>query len=177
MPLPMRQIILKTGMLLLMVLFITGIQAQNKLYIQAKDGTRSSFPLNEIRKLTFPSRTLIVYDNDGNTEAYPFTELRQARFTQWVAGNNTIDQSGNSRLTLFPNPVSNELKVMIQSSSAEPIEIQILDIQGKTVYFLTEHTLPGYRQINIDLSDLQKGLYVCRVNNGKSRQTRKFLKN
>lgn len=173
----MRQIKLKTGLLLLMILIFTGLQAQKKLFILANDGTKSSFPLNEIRKVTFPSRTLIVYNNDGNTQTFPFIELRQARFTEWITGNHSYDLQENKGLELFPNPVDNELTINTQSESGESIEIRIIDVKGKTVYSQTSRTLPGNNLIKIQLSHLPKGLYVCRVTKGKKADTSKFLKN
>ncbi|HET6557795.1 MAG TPA: T9SS type A sorting domain-containing protein [Prolixibacteraceae bacterium] len=173
----MRQIKLKTGLLLLIVLIFTGLQAQKKLYIQAKDGTKSTFPLNEIRKVTFPSRTLIVYSNDGNTQTFPFSELRQARFTEWLTGNHSYDLQENNGLALFPNPVDNELTVKTQSESGESIEIRIIDVKGNMIYTQTSRTLPGNNHIKMQLSHLPKGLYVCRVTKGKKADTSKFLKN
>lgn len=173
----MRHILLKTGLLLLMLLPMTGLQAQKKLYIQASDGTKSSFPLSEIRKVTFPFRTLIVNSNDGNTHSFPFVDLRHARFTEWLSGNNTIDLIKNNPMTLFPNPVSEELTVRLASESSEIIEIRILDVKGNTVYTQTGHMAPGANQIQMQLSHLSKGLYVCRVNKGNSIEIGKFLKN
>lgn len=161
----------------MMVLVITGLQAQKKLYIHAIDGTRSSFPLNEIRKVTLSSRTLIIYNNDGSTQAFPFVELRQGRFTQWLTGNQSLDLQENNDLSLFPNPVDNELTVRLSSESFESIQIRILDVKGNTVYFQTGRIIPGIDHMKIPLSHLPKGLYVCQVNKGQRLQTHKFLKN
>lgn len=173
----MRHIFLQSGLLLLMFFVFTGLQAQKKLYVQAKDGTKSAFPLDQIRKVTFPSRTLIVYNNDGNTHSFPFVDLRQARFSEWLSGNNTLDLQEKNGFAIFPNPVNEEITVGIVSESGESIEISIIDIKGHTVYTQTGHTIPGTNQINVQLSHLAKGIYVCRVNNGKSIVTGKFQKN
>lgn len=173
----MRCILLRSALLLMMLLLITGLQAQKKLYIQAKDATNSSFPLNEIRKVTFPSRTVIVYNNDGSTRSFPFVDLRQARFTYWLSGNTTGDQQENNAMTLFPNPVSEELTLRLVSKSSESVEIQVLDVNGNIVYNQMERVVPGSNQIKMQLSHLSRGLYVCRINKGKCIKTSKFLKN
>lgn len=173
----MRYILLKSVLLLLMLLVITGLQAQKKLYIQAKEGTKASFPLDEIRKLTFPSRTIIVYNNDGNTHTFPFLDLRQARFTEWLSGNSTLDLQESNAMAIFPNPVSEELTVRLFSESGESIEIRIIDVKGNTVYTQTGHTVTGMNKIKMQLSHLVKGLYICQVNKGKGIETSKFLKN
>lgn len=160
-----------------MLVFSSGLQAQNKLYLHAKNGTKTSFLLNDIRKLTFPSRTITVYENDGTTQLFPFIELRQARFTEFVSGSNKMDMAESTNMTLFPNPVSNDLTLRLVSSFNATVEIRIVDIQGKTVSIRNERIVPGNNQITMQLSDLPQGLYICRVNNGKSIETRKFLKN
>jgi len=66
---------------------------------------------------------------------------------------------------------------MIGSLSSGTVEIRILDAQGKTICIKNERIYDGPNLINIELSDLPKGLYVCRIKNGKSTETRKFLKN
>lgn len=153
------------------------LQAQHKLYLHVKDGTMASFSLDEIRKLTFPSRTITLYQNVGTTQAFPFIELRQARFTEFVSGNNSLDLVDNDHLSLFPNPVNSDLTLSLVSSSTATVEIRIMDVQGKTVNVRKDHILPGNNQIILPLSNLPQGLYICRVNNGKHIETRKFLKN
>lgn len=173
----MRKLYFKVIYLLFMLFFVSGLQAQSRLYIHAKDGTKTSYPLNEIRKLTFPLRTIALYGNDGSTQAFPFIELRQVRFTEFVSGNNSLDLAESNSLSVFPNPVSSELNLRFLSGSGGTVEIRILDVHGKTVSIKKEHTLQGINQVNLQLSDLPKGLYVCRVRHGKSTETRKFLKN
>lgn len=172
----MRQINLRTGLLLLMLLVFTGLQAQKKLYIQAIDGTKSSILLSEIRKVTFPSRTLIVYNNNGNTQSFPFIELRQARFNQWLTGNSILELQENNSPKLFPNPVNNQLTLKIGSPSGGSVEVRIQDVQGKTVYTQAGSLLPGNNQLSMELSFLPRGLYVCRINDGRSIEVHKFLK-
>jgi hypothetical protein len=169
--------LLKTGLFFLMLLLFTGLQAQKKLYVQANDGTKSSFPLTEIRKVTFPSRTLIVYNNNGNIHSFPFADIHQARFSEWLSGNNTLDLQEKNEIALYPNPVSEELTVSIISESAQSIEIRILDMKGTTVYTQVGNAIPGANPMKIRLSHLAKGIYICRVIKGKSIATGKFQKN
>lgn len=174
----MRQLYLRITIILLMLVICSGLQAQNKLYLHAKDGTKTSFSVDDIRKLTFPTRTITIYQNDGSAPLFfPFAELRQARFTEFVSGNNSLDMSESNNLTLFPNPVNNELTLSLTSSVGTSVEIRIVDVQGKTVSIRKERILPGNNQIIMQLSELSQGLYICRVNNGSSIETRKFLKN
>lgn len=173
----MRKLYFRFTFFLLMLFVISGLQAQNKLYIHAKDGTMASFPLHEIRKLTFPSRTIILNQNNGEMQEFPFIELRQVRFTEFVSGSKSLEVQQDNNLTLFPNPVNSELTLSIGATSGAMVEIRIVNVQGKTVCIRKEHILPGNNQITMQLSDLPQGLYICRINDGKNTETRKFLKN
>jgi hypothetical protein len=173
----MKQFSFRITILLFMLFVSTGLMAQSRLYIHAKDGTTTYFPLNEIRKVTFPSRSITVYQNDGSTLAFPFIELRQARFTEFVSDSKSLELPQDHRLTLFPNPVNSELTINIGAISGATVEIRIVNVQGKTEFIRNEQILPGNNQITMQLSDLQQGLYICLINDGKSTEIRKFLKN
>lgn len=168
---------MKFGIMLLLFLGITGLQAQDKLYVKTNVGTETSFSLNGIRKLTFPERNISVTHTDGKTEVVPFKEIRFVNFTQGITGNNSLAIQDNNSLDLFPNPVIDELTVMFQSTTSEPVSIQIINMQGKIVYRETGHTVNGSNHFDLKLSDLPGGIYVCCINNGRRITTGKFLKN
>jgi len=74
---------------------------------------------------------------------------------------------GNYKISIYPNPVQNNLTI-----SSEQLVIQnikILDITGKAVKQLTISN----EQLTIDVSDLQNGIYFVKINNTK---TIKFIK-
>lgn len=173
----MRQLYVGITILLLMLMVSSTLPAQNKIYLHGKDGTKASFSLDDIRKLTFPSRAITVYQNDGSTQAFSFMELRQARFTEFITANNGLELSKEESLVLFPNPVNSEFTLSLTTSIGATVDIRIVDVQGKAVIIRKEHVMPGSNQINMQVSDLPRGLYICRVMNGKHTETRKFLKN
>lgn len=173
----MRLIILKLGIVLLLFLGISELQAQDKLYVKAANGTETSFPLNGIRKLTFPMRNISVTNTDGKTDLIPFKDIRFVNFTPGISGINSLAEQDNNNLALFPNPVINELTVMFQSTTAGPVSVQIIDMHGKIIYRQTGLTINGQNDFHLKLSDLPGGIYVCCINNGRRITTGRFLKN
>jgi hypothetical protein len=66
--------------------------------------------------------------------------------------------------TIFPNPASSSVTCVIQLESSDPVMFSIVDLQGKTVYQDNlDHLHPGNNQMELDVSDLQDGIYFCQL--------------
>jgi hypothetical protein len=99
-------------------------------------------------------------------EYYYFAEIKQAD-GQWIvtspiwytASGNVSIQENNPGIVFnyFPNPVSKN--VNISFSEPDDYIISILDISGRTVFENLFHN----KNISIDLSELQQGIYTLRV--------------
>lgn len=173
----MQQLKLKLGIILLLFTGIAELQAQNMLYVKTTNGTETSFSLNGIRKLTFPMRTISVNHTDGKTDLIPFKDIRFLNFTPGISGIISLAEQDNNSIALFPNPVIDQLTVMFQSYTDEPVSIQIIDMHGKIVYRETGSTVNGQNYFYLKIPNLSAGLYVCCINNGRKIVTSKFLKN
>lgn len=82
------------------------------------------------------------------------------------AGEEALDQFN---LRLYPNPVISELYLESDLNSYE--EIQVLDLNGKIMLQYKNHSGK-----NIDISHLNPGMYMLRVQSGKKPQYIKFIK-
>ncbi|MEO0583122.1 MAG: T9SS type A sorting domain-containing protein [Bacteroidota bacterium] len=80
----------------------------------------------------------------------------------------------DNALTVYPNPAQDQITVKVDGESRQPLEIEILDQQGRLAkvwkmevgLFLTE----------VDISDLLPGLYLARTNKAGDYQYFKFVK-
>lgn len=167
----MRKKLLKINVLFLITLCgLTGIQAQVKMNLKEKSGTKTAYPLNEIKKITFSSGKMLV---DNNGEVSDLTNVIYWNFKRVTSGvqNTTPTQS---KIALFPNPVSDVLNIRLSSKVASKSVIEILSLEGKIIYTQTLNSkTPVYQ---IDVSNLPKGLYLCKINDGTSIKTSKFIK-
>jgi len=68
-----------------------------------------------------------------------------------------ISELANSNLAIFPNPNKGEFTV---SNSSEIINVNITDVQGKVVYSMNNVNL---NRIDVNVSDLEKGMYMINV--------------
>lgn len=78
-------------------------------------------------------------------------------------------------ITLFPNPVKDQLNFVLPASVYHT-NVRILNQSGSTVInHEFENITEGVRN-SIDVSVLQKGLYILQINNGKTIVIKKFMK-
>ena len=74
----------------------------------------------------------------------------------WPVGIDAINS--NKDLLIYPNPVEDELNIFI-GSVFEPVEISILDVQGKKV----QDSIVHGPQMFVDVKDLESGVYWVRL--------------
>ena len=87
----------------------------------------------------------------------------------------------NDNITLTtavkPNPFTNSLDVYVTIPHASAIELRLVDVTGKTVYFQTVKGNPGFNAFSInDLSKLSKGTYILQIVSDDSMAYEKMVK-
>ncbi len=67
-------------------------------------------------------------------------------------------------LPVYPNPGSNQINLMYILPEIFPVEVNVLDIQGKRVSsFHLDNTQIGFNDFKIDISGIASGLYMVQV--------------
>ncbi len=79
-----------------------------------------------------------------------------------------------SGIDIYPNPVSQLLKVNFTRLYPEQVNLTIMDITGREV--LNSQRSIGNYQLSIDVSFLSSGMYFLGIKNKNSYVTRKFIK-
>ena len=162
---------------LILTISLTSLQAQNALFVKEKSGVQTPYSLTSIKKLTFTSGNITVNKNDGSTNTYALTNIRYLNFGNDVKTSiSPIDIEGNNSLTLYPNPVIDQLHVQYVSAMSEKVQFQIVDIQGRIILQQSFDSQFGINSTTIPVSQLQYGLYLFRLQNGTKLETIKFLK-
>jgi len=159
--------------LLLFSLGMTG-HAQ-MMHVKEKSGTKTIFAFNDIRKLTFSGGIMTVSGHDGNPETFALADIHYLNFTDLSTGVYPLENNKNGCLVLFPNPVQDMLTLNYKSSG-EAIQFEIMTMDGKTVYRNIIYIQSGTNQTDINVTSLPKGMYLCRLINGKVVLMQKILK-
>ena len=168
----MRHKRLKLSAVLLLGLGLTGLQAQT-MYVKESSGTETAYTLSTIQKMSFSSGNLTITKTDNSSGVYALSYLRYLNFSD-ISTDLQEDLSVQSQmLKVYPNPVSNILKIsLIGMSKAEGI-LSILNVEGKTVL---SRQVNNEGVLSLDISSLPTGIYLCRYSNATEIKTVKIIK-
>lgn len=87
-----------------------------------------------------------------------------------------LDYFYGMQLTLFPNPVSEQLTIAFGLKEQSSIRVEIIDMKGRIVYRSSDEKLqPGVYYQTLDVSNMAKGNYLVCVVNERGRLTKKLL--
>lgn len=78
-------------------------------------------------------------------------------------------------IDLYPNPVSQNLNVKIQSNKNVDTQLHILDISGKEIYVKEVQIQKGDNYQTIDVSRFAKGMYLLQINDEEGMTVEKFV--
>lgn len=71
--------------------------------------------------------------------------------------------SGVENLEVYPNPASSYVDVVFNSTDEYGASLQLMDITGRVVYTSEVGTTSGRNQLQIDLTNFSKGVYMLNV--------------
>lgn len=156
-----------------MGLGLIGLQAQSYLSVEENSGSNSTFYTNNIRKLTFSGGDMDVAKLDGSSSSYAISGIRKLDFTGISTDIQISQQIEKTReaTKLYPNPVKNILYIESNFDEECELSMEVLNLQGNV---LLKETIVSTNNINV--SDLQKGMYICRIHTCDKIENIKFLK-
>lgn len=161
---------------LLLGLGLSGLKAQNTLLVNEKSGTKTSFALSGIRKLTFPAGSITVTKKDLSSATFALSDISYLNFNILTTNISLLKDQG-SKIKLYPNPAADQLQINYESLKAGESLLEIRDIQGKVLRQQCIISQSGTNQAIINVAELPAGFYICILHNGSKMETIKFLKN
>lgn len=101
---------------------------------------------------------------DDLTDIIKSADSAQVHYnTPIVTGINTINKN-EINAVVFPNPATNDLNFIINTTKSENIDIVLVNTLGQTVKHIVRNNLTvGYNQINTDISQLPIGTYFYQI--------------
>ncbi len=103
---------------------------------------------------------VIVFVQDPVTKA-----IMQSKIATEALSTNSIANS--SKFKMYPNPSNGIVKINTES----PVDVVVMDITGKTVYTMNQVT----NDTPMNLSSLQKGIYMAKIISEGSEETQKII--
>ena len=156
----MRKQLLFQCVLILLVITSTVIQAQNQLIVSLTTGQSDAFYVSNVRSIKFLNNNMIVTENNGVQSSWGIDDITDYTFKSANAIGSA--ESIKNQLSIFPNPVSDQLSMEYWSIKEDKITIELVDINGKHVRSLFEGMHQG-KHTYTWTNDLPSGMYICRV--------------
>lgn len=112
-------------------------------------------------------------DNDGSSGAGALYEIRLAHTV------TSIDESASetSAAIVYPNPFSQSISIKTSFKSNNQVVAKIYDIEGREVADISAEIRKAVSNAaNVDLSALNKGIYLLKISNGSESTVSKLIK-
>ncbi len=113
-----------------------------------------------------------LYDHFGNEFATggEFGESESQEFcVTTVSVNEVVSAAGFS---LYPNPATTEISVLLNEIFDGPTQIIVTDVTGRV---MMDREVAGLNQFSLDVSYWSPGIYVLQLNNGIDRGQQRFV--
>ena len=162
---------MKTILIACAALFCISINAQT-MFVRPIAGSQTTYPVADVQKLTFDNGNMLVTNNTGASGSFALSGLRYVSFTDFNLGTTSPELATN-KFYAYPNPASHILNISGSNSIQRVSQIEILSLEGR---LLMQQKPANESTLQVDISALPQGMYLCKITNGNQQQTLKFLK-
>ncbi len=139
-------------------------EAQNSLTVKFSDGSENVTLLSTLNKITFSEGNLLLNKKEIGTNSYQISNI--SKLTFGLFSEIPAVSTDHTSIIIFPNPAKDFIRLKNIPPGKYPINIYGLN--GNLLYTCS---LSEASQ-QIDLSNLDKGFYILKVNG----QNLKFVK-
>jgi uncharacterized membrane protein len=128
----------------------------------------------------------VVFKSEYAIELNPgFETIEGAKFEAYIEVPTTslVSKKDNNKLlnavalSLSPNPVYENLTLLVQSDTEGNADIEICNTQGSIVITKSAKLFKGTQQIVVDCNTMPNGLYVVLININGIKKSEKFIVN
>lgn len=171
---------MKKALLLVMVLTPVWLCAQQKvIQFTSTSGSVSSYALSSIRSHVFEADKMVTnFNNSTETVETMFSELSKVTFgtNEPGDGSKLASNASSTDYCLFPMPVQDELSLRFDATSSANAKLQVLTLDGRIVLNRTEAVVSGTNTLELNVSTLSQGIYICRLSYGDEQYTQQIIK-
>ncbi len=137
-----------------------------------ESGAVTTYDLSNISSMRFSAGNVTVNTLENGTATFALSGVDKLTFTHIINSTTDIQQEDVPLLVAFPNPVKNVLNLNINGNGLAG-QVHIVSLSGQLMQSVAVQTNKG---MQINVSELPSGMYICRYVNGAEYQTVKFIK-
>jgi len=130
-----------------------------------------------IKKVTASGSSYNFSDANGAANSKVYYRLQVVENDGSFTYSNVValSLSNATSFSIYPNPVRNNLSLLVQSSKTELVSIQVVDLLGKVLHQEPAQLSIGLNHVSFNVASLSKGNYVV-VLKGASSLQQQFIK-
>ena len=113
----------------------------------------------------------IRFKTDNNLNGTGFT-------LKWrITGEGVSEPSaGIEKLSIYPNPATDRVKIQLETLQPETIQINLYDVVGREISKIIEFDAKNQHFFyDMDVSNLEKGVYMLKISTSKGQVMRKLI--
>jgi PKD repeat protein len=125
-------------------------------------GADTEYSLSQNPTVTYDSIgtftvSLKVSNDDGSDS------LAKINYIHVTNGIGISDIEGFGLFSVYPNPAQNKVIVVLQNGRLDDVSLEIIDITGKTLFHTMQRKDSPYWSEEIDITHMQKGVYIIKL--------------
>ncbi len=115
----------------------------------------------------------------NNNETYNFfvSFMLRANFGEVVESTVGLDEANSSEISIYPNPSAGNFNLNISNVNTASVDVEITDVSGKVILSNVYNTNNGSINESINISNVEDGVYIVKVNGGQSITKRIVISN
>ena len=94
--------------------------------------------------------------------------MLRANFGEVIESTVGLDEENSSEISIYPNPSSGNFNLNISNVNTATVDVEITDVSGKVILSNAYNTNNGSINESINISNVDDGVYIVRVNGGQS---------
>ena len=154
----------------LLLLYTLALSAAQNLNVHPKTGSLTSFTMANVKTLTYGGGNLTLTNRDASSSNFALASMGYLNFSDIATALASVQVK--PLLSIYPNPVREVLNINLPLGWEAYAQLEIIDMGGKVVLQELLNSLAS----SISVSELPKGLYLLRVQNGTQSSNTKFIK-
>ena len=103
--------------------------------------------------------------------------MLRANFGEVVESTVGLDEVNSSEISIYPNPSTGNFNLNISNVNTASVDVEITDVSGKVILSNAYNTNNGSVNESINISNVDDGVYIVRVNGGQSMVKRIVISN